>query len=420
MYEEKFEFTSSIKRKLLITLVVGLAVLALGILLLNTGGHGDGHEEAAAAAEGGHHEFHWTQRLYANLWINSVFWTGISLIGVFWIAIQYAAQAGWSALFKRVPEAFGYWLPIGGVLLLIVFFASGHDIFHWKDLTLYEIGHDNYDPIIAGKRSYLNTPFFLIRMVGFVALWFIMFLQIRKHSLAEDIEGGESHFWKMRVLSTIFIVIFAITTSVAAWDWILSIDTHWYSTLIGWYVFASWFAGGLAFITLVVAILKENGYLKMVNAEHLHDLGKFVFAFSIFWTYLWVSQYLLINYANIPEESVYYMERLKSGFYWPVFHINLLLNFVFPFLMLMTRESKRHIVFLKIACTGVVFGHWLDFYLMVTPGTLKENGGFGFMEIGMLMVFLAAFLYVVLSNLAKAPLVAKNHPMIEESVHHHV
>ena len=157
----------------------------------------------------------------------------------------------------------------------------------------------------------------------------------------------------------------------------------------------------------------------MVNANHLHDLGKFVFGFSIFWMYLWFSQYLLIYFANIPEESIYFIERISTH-YKPVFYLNLILNFVFPFLLFMTRESKRHRIFLKIVAIIVLVGHWFDFYLMITPGTMQYDGGFGFIEIGVTMIFIAMFFYVVLTNLAKVPLIAKNHPLLEESLHHEI
>ena len=159
--------------------------------------------------------------------------------------------------------------------------------------------------------------------------------------------------------------------------------------------------------------------LSIVNANHLHDLGKFVFAFSIFWTYIWFSQFLLIYYANIPEESIYYVERLTTSQYAPVFYLNLFMNFIFPFLLFMTRDSKRHLAFIKIVVIIVIAGHWVDFYLMITPGTMQYDGGFGLTEIGVTLVFLSLFLYVTLSNLAKMPLIAKNHPMLKESLHHH-
>jgi hypothetical protein len=207
---------------------------------------------------------------------------------------------------------------------------------------------------------------------------------------------------------------------MAAWDWVMSIDTHWFSTMFGWYVFASWWVAGLALTLFIVVMLKDKGYLSIVNQNHLHDLGKFVFAFSIFWTYIWFSQFLLIYYAHIPEETVYFMERWKSAHYAPVFYLNLILNFFFPFLVLMTRDSKRHSRILKVVCPVVVFGHWLDFYLMVSPGTVGENGGFGFLEIGLILVFLCSFLYVFYTSLSKMPLIAKNHPMLKESLQHHI
>ncbi|WKN30621.1 quinol:cytochrome C oxidoreductase [Porifericola rhodea] len=423
MTAEQFNFNSSLKKKIAILGISGIVVLALGIIFLIFGGSGheaaDAAHGAAAGHGGGHAEFHWYDRLFTNLWINNVYFTGLGVIGLFFVALQYAAQAGWSAGIKRIPEAFGAWLPYAAVLMLLVFFIGGHTIFHWTHEYLYDEADPRYDSIIAGKRGYLNTPFFVIRMVVYFAVWYLMYRLIRKESLAEDINGGTAHHFKLVKLSTIFIVFFAVTSSTSAWDWTLSIDTHWFSTMYGWYNFASWFVSGLAAITLIVVMLRENGYIKLVSSEHLHDLGKFVFAFSIFWAYIWFGQFLLIYYANIPEETIYFLERLESDFYSPFFFGTLILNFFFPFLVLMTRDSKRHTVFLKLVCTVVLIGQWLNFYLMITPGILKENGGLGFMELGTTMIYLAAFLYVVLNNLSKASLVAKNHPMLQESIHHH-
>ena len=238
--------------------------------------------------------------------------------------------------------------------------------------------------------------------------------------LAEDLDGSTEHWYSARKLSAIFLVIFAVSSSVSAWDWVMSIDTHWFSTMFGWYIFASWWVTGLAVITLIVAYLKDAGYLKMVTANHLHDLGKFIFAFSIFWTYIWFSQFLLIYYANIPEETVYFIARLKNPPYSWIFYANLFLNFVFPFLLLMTRDAKRHLSMLKVVCPIVIVGHWFDFYNMVTPGVMKHEGGLGFLEIGLALVFTAAFLYVVLNALSKLQLVAKHHPFMEESLNHHI
>jgi hypothetical protein len=420
MSEDKFVFTSDIQKRLFITKIVGVLLVVAGIMLVVFGGHG--HE---GSSEEGHH-FHWLHRVWVNLWINNIYFLGIALTAVLFLALQYASQAGWSAYIKRIPEAFGGWIYVAAGLTFVTFglanFAGPehYHIFHWLDSSLYDPNGENYDAIIAGKELYLNLPSFLGRMIAYFILWIMMFRFIRKESLKEDINGGDTHWRKMRVYSTLFIVIFAITSSTAAWDWVLSIDTHWFSTMFGWYVFSSWFVAGLSAITLLIVWLRDNGYLMQLNSSHLHDMGKYIFAFSIFWTYIWFSQFLLIYYANIPEETVYFVERLKSGQYAWVFFLNIILNFIFPFLVLMTRDSKRHSIFLKIVCSIILVGHWFDFYLMITPGALGENGGFGLMEIGVAMVFAAGFIFVVLHSLAKVPLVARNHPMMEESLHHHI
>jgi len=427
MTEERFEFTSAAKKRLIITLIVGLVVLAVGIMMLSSGGGHDAHG-TEAAAEGGH-SYHWMQRIWANLWINNVFFAGISVIGVFFVAIQYAAQAGWSAGIKRIPLAFGGWLPVALLLMLVVFIFGGHSIFHWTHHDLYNPESADFDAIINGKKNFFFWPiadhpsfpiFWVGRLVVFFGVWYFIFTKMRTLMFQEDQIGGDTNWYKLRRLSAIFLVFFAFSSSVAAWDWVMSIDTHWFSTMFGWYSFASWWVSGLALITYIVVLLKDQGYLKIVDSNHLHDLGKFVFAFSVFWTYIWFSQFFLIYYSNIPEETVYFLERWKSGHYAPAFYFNLAINFFFPFLVLMTRDAKRHARILKVVCPAIIFGHWFDFYLMVTPGTLKENGGFGLVEVGMFTVFIAAFIYVVLSNLSKAPLVGKNHPMLEESLHHHI
>lgn len=462
MTEERFSFTGQAKKTLAIIGVVGLVLLILGIFTTGSGGHGQeeaGHGEHAlskaaqgsllasandqehgsahneeeegahgeeAHAGGGHHgSAPWLKRLFNNLWINNVYFTGLAIIGLFFIAIQYAAQAGWSAGMKRIPLAMAHWLPIAGVLMLVSWFLVKSDVFHWTHESLYaETGGDE---IIKGKAGLWYWPlsggsfplFYILRMVVFFALWYLFFVWIKREMLAEDIDGDVKHWYKARKHSAVFLVIFAVTSSIAAWDWIMSVDPHWFSTMFGWYVFASWWVNGLAAITLIVVLLKQNGYLKIVNANHLHDIGKFIFGFSIFWAYIWFSQFLLIYYANMPEETVYFIQRMDSQYRW-VFFLNLILNFFLPFLLLMTRDAKRHMSFLKLVCPIVLVGHWFDFYLLITPGVMQQQGTFGFMEIGMAMIFGVAFLFVTLSNLTKAPLYAKNHPMLGESLNHHI
>jgi hypothetical protein len=453
--EEQYVFRPETKKKLYILLIVGIVVFALGLVLaMNDGGHHEavhegGHAAVAEAqklvasadqhgaaseghghaAEAGHHEtLPWLKRLYSTLWMNNVFFTGLGIIGLFFVAIQYAAQAGWSVGVKRVPLAMGSWIPVAGILMLILWFITNHDIFHWTHSYLYDSKGAEFDKIINKKAPFFFWPlaggtfplFYIARMVLFFGLWYYFFVQIRKNMLAEDLEATNAYWYKNRVTATWFLIFFGVSSSIAAWDWVMSIDTHWFSTMFGWYVFASWWVTGLAVITLIVAHLKSAGYLKIVNANHLHDLGKFCFAFSIFWTYIWFGQFLLIYYANIPEETIYFYERMRTSPYSWIFYLNLILNFVLPFLLFMTRDSKRQISMLKVVCPIIIVGHWFDFFNMVTPGVMKLEGGVGFLEIGVALIFAAVYLLVVLNSLSKFPLFGKNDPMLQESLHHHI
>lgn len=421
--DEQFEFTSGAKRKLLIGGAVGLALVLIGAFLL---ANGSGHEAAGHGAEqaGGaaHHASNWMTRIWANIWVNAVYFTGISVIGMFFMSYNYLAEAGWSAVFKRIPEAMPAFLPITGIIMLVTFLLGGHDLFHWTHEGLYEVGGEEYDPIIAGKQGFLNTPFFLGRMVFYFVSWYFLWRVIRNASLQEDEIGGTEFYYKSIKFGTAFLVVFAVTSSTAAWDFVMSIDTHWFSTMFGWYTLASWHVSGLAVITLTVVTLREMGYLKAVTNSHLRDLGKFVFAFSIFWTYVWFSQFLLIYYANLPEEAIYYEERFNGygGVFTAPFFINLFLNFFFPFLVLMTRDAKATHSILKVACWSVLIGHYFDFYTNIMPGTVGENAGFGPVEFGFILLFACSFIWVISTQLTKANLVPKNHPMLEESLHHDI
>lgn len=446
--EENYIFKPETQRKIFILGAVGLVLFGLGVFLaMNSSGHAEGghasaevannlvasanqHEAAAAPAAAAEHHGSptWLKRIYTSLWQNNVFFTGIGIIGLFFVAIQYAAQAGWSAPIKRVPLAIGSWIPIAGILMLVLWFVVKGDVFHWTHHDLYVKESPDFDKIINGKSGFFFWPmaagsfpiFFIVRLVLFFGLWYMFYTWIRKEMLAEDINGGTQHWLTARKLSAVFLIIFAVSSSIAAWDWVMSIDTHWYSTMMGWYVFASWWVTGLAVITWIVAGLKDAGYLKMVTPNHLHDLGKFIFAFSVFWTYIWFSQFMLIYYANIPEETVYFISRMKNAPYNWIFYTNIILNFVLPFLLLMTRDAKRHRSMLMVVCPIVIIGHWFDFYNMITPGVMKHEGGIGLLEIGLALTFAAAFLFVTLRALAKYPLVAKNHPMMGESLNHHI
>ncbi len=430
--DESFDFSPELRKKLIISAIIGIAMVALGAFLIKNhwsigvwdAGHGAEHAGGAEHGGGDHHGATLFSRIVANIWMNSVYFLGISVVGVFFLSYNYVAKAGWYTSFKRVPEAFPSFIIVPAVIMLALFLYpdTRHIIFHWTHHGIMEVGSDNYDKIIAGKSWYLNFPFFLVRMIAYFAIWYYLWTQIRKYSLLEDETNDLAYYYKSRNFAKMFLIFFAVTSSTAAWDFSMSIDTHWFSTMFGWYHLASWHVAGLAAMMLAILLLKDKGYLKAVTFSSIHDLGKLMFGFSVFWAYVWFSQFLLIFYANLPEETIYFRERFSGhgGRYFAPFIINLLLNFVFPFLILMARDSKRNRMFLKLACGSILIGHWFDFYQIQMPGIAKDQGGIGIIEWGTTLTFASLFIYFVANQLSKANLIAKNHPFIEESLHHDI
>jgi hypothetical protein len=430
--DESFDFSPELRKKLIISAIIGIAMVALGAFLIKNhwsigvwdAGHGAEHAGGAEHGGGDHHGATLFSRIVANLWMNSVYFLGISVVGVFFLSYNYVAKAGWYTSFKRVPEAFPSFIIVPAVVMLALFLYpdTRHIIFHWTHHGIMEVGSENYDKIIATKSWYLNFPFFLVRMIAYFGVWYYLWTQIRKYSLLEDEKNDLAYYYKSRNYAKMFLIFFAVTSSTAAWDFSMSIDTHWFSTMFGWYHLASWHVAGLAAIMLTILLLKDQGYLKAVTFSSIHDLGKLMFGFSVFWAYVWFSQFLLIFYANLPEETIYFRERFSGhgGRYFAPFIINLILNFVFPFLILMARESKRNMTFLKLACGSILVGHWFDFYQIQMPGIAKDQGGIGIIEWGTTLTFASLFIYFVANQLSKANLIPKNHPFIEESLHHDI
>lgn len=362
----------------------------------------------------GHHEetgdmHKWGGALLMASW----FFLGISVFGIFFIAFSYTANAGWFVAFKRVPEVFYNWLPIASVMVVIVFFAFGKQIWaHWVGT---EPGHD---AIIDGKRGFLNMGFFIANAVGVLGLWYFFGHKLRASSIAEDSVGGTAEYERRRKLSILFLPLFALPFCMLAFQWLMSIETHWFSTMYGVYCFVGIVLSGFAITMLVTVNLKEKGYLENVSMEHLHDLGKFIFAFSVFWGYIFVSQFLLIWYANMPEETTYY--RLRYDNHKFLFFLNIVVNFAGPFLILMTRNAKRSLSVMKTIGAWVLVGRFVDLYLLIAPGVMLGNSGVGYFLMcgGAILMVSGPFMYLVYHNLTKAPLTAKNHPYLQESVHH--
>ena len=361
---------------------------------------------------------------WTSLLFNNYFFLGISIFAVFFVALQHVAEAGWSTVIKRVPEAIMTFLPYAcAVMIFIVVAAILHwnHIYHWMEEGIMTEGAPNYDKIIAGKEAYLSPIFFLVRSLIYVSVWIYCAKRLRDISLQGDLEGGlgKKSYNKGITVSAWFIVFFAISSSTASWDWIMSIDTHWFSTLFGWYIFSEWSAIGFTTILLFCLFLKKQGYLPDLSDSIIHDLGKFVFAFSVVWTYMWFSQFMLIWYANIPEEVTYFMERIELPNYNFLFWFSAAINFVIPTIVLMSRDAKRNTNFLIFASVTILIGHWINSYLLFAPGTLHDHGHLGFTELGMGLGFLGLFLFIVFRSLTTRSLDIKHHPFLEESKHLH-
>lgn len=351
-------------------------------------------------------------RIWGNLLINNFYYVSLALAGGFFLSVLYVTNAGWATNLKRIPEAMMSFLPVAFVLMLLLFFGM-HSLYHWTHAEAVL-----HDPLLQHKAPYLNIPFFFIRMVAYFAIWIFFAYLFKKYSRKQDSNPDlKFHRYSIRN-SAIFILVFAFTYSLASYDWLMSLEPHWYSTIFAVYTFASLFLHGLAAITLIVVILKDKGIFgKLLTEEHLHDLGKMIFAFSTFWAYIWVSQYLLIWYANIPEETVYYKIRTDPNWIW-LFILNLTLNWVIPFLILMPRAAKRSSMVLRRVCITLLIGYWLDIFLLVAPNVMK-NRSIGIFELLIALGYAGLFVFVISKALEKAPLIPRNDPYLQESIHLH-
>ncbi len=399
----EFSISKNAKKLTLALITIGSVFALIGILI-NMGDH------------------HFKTRLLTNGLINGFFFFALGLGALFFLALQYAFETGWYDSVNRVIEAVAGFLPYGmsllALVLLTITFLDGAHIYSWMDSSMTDPKSHHYDEIIAGKSAYLNKGFFWIRTLAYMSVYFIFLRGFRIRSLEEDRIGGtDIHFTNYKK-GALFLVFFAVFSSTSSWDWLMSIDVHWFSTLFGWYTFAGMWCSTMVVLVLTTLYLKSLGYLPKVNDSHIHDLGKWTFATSFLWSYLWFSQFMLIWYANIGEEVSYYMMRIENFkvLYFSMFFI----NFAFPMLILMSRDAKRNARILTFVGLVILVGHWLDVYIMVSAGSLGANAKIGFLEVGFALLVAGLFIRIVLNNLTKAPLTPVNHPFLDESIHHEI
>jgi hypothetical protein len=347
---------------------------------------------------------------------NNVYFVMIAATALFYMCIQGIAHASWMAPYRRLTESMTTFLPVGFVLMLAMYFGM-HSIYEWTHADIVM-----NDKIIRGKTPYLNTGFFMVRMVVMFVLWIAFSKILKGFSKQHDTEYSEELNNKIVKWSSIGTIVFSLTICMAAFDWMMSIEPHWFSTIYGVYVFAGAFVSTAAFLCLANIYLMDKGYLEgILTIEHLHDLGKLMFGFSVFWAYIWISQYLLIWYSNIPEETEYYLLRGHHGFK-PFFWVTIFTNFLFPFFALMTRAAKRSVKRLKLVATVILLGHWIDIYVMIAPKVVEHHHGhahIGLTEIGMFIGYFSLFVFVVGKSFAKVNIIAKHDPYLPEGVSLH-
>ena len=413
----QFQLPGSYKKWTMGLIIAGVLALLWGFIMFHPFEH---------PAHGEHSN---STRFWAVLLQNSVYWLLTVNAAMFFICVTTMAMGGWQVALRRVPEAISSVVPVLGVITFVILMAivwgGRTDIYHWLDKDAVA-----GDKILNGKKGFLNPVFFTIWSFIAIGLWSLLGRKMRSMSLESDKHGtmdyetSKKWIYKNTVYASLFTVVFGLTVaSTIPWLWLMSIDAHWYSTMYSWYTFASTFVSGLSLIAIIVIYLRNRGQLEYVTDEHLHDVGKFMFAFSIFWTYLWFSQYMLIWYSNQPEETRYFVDRIgtaaKPGPYKGLFFLNLILNFLCPLLILMKKSTKRSWTIVTFTAVLIIFGHWIDFYQMVMPGTMKENAELLPFEFGIAALFIGVIMWGVGRYISTNSLLAKNHPFLKESMIHH-
>jgi len=401
--KEHFEIPGRYKQWSFGLMGVGILSLIVGFILYGSADHGT--------------------RFWATMLQNSVYFLLIVNAAMFFFCATTLAWGGFQMTFRRVTEAISACvIPIGTItfiILMCIVFGGKDTIYEWLDKD-----HVMKDEVLKGKSGFLSPTFFTVWSILTIGLWMALGMKMRSLSRSIDnhkpsVEEGKKYIFTNTVWAAIYIVWFALTVaSVAPWLWLMSIDAHWFSTMYSWYTFASSFVAGMALISLFVIYLKNRGYLEYVNQEHLHDLGKFQFAFSIFWTYLWFAQFMLTWYANISEETIYFKPRFE-GAYTGIFYLNLVINFLAPLLIFMSRNSKRNYATVTFMSILIIFGHWLDFYQMVFPHHYPDHVPMNLFDFGIALGFVGLIMWQTGTVLSKYPLLAKNHPFLKESIIHH-
>lgn len=352
-------------------------------------------------------------RIWFSFLLHHSLFMGLGIGGLFFMVVHYLAGAGWNVAMRRVSESFASYLIFAFLFSLVLLLGLGK-IYPWTNPEFMEADH-----VLRGKIGYFGMAFFTARILAFFAVVLFFGYNLIQNSLSQDEEGGVDLSYRQKPLAAMFIVLFAPLFTVFAVDTLKSLDPKWFSTMFGVYVFIGFVQASVAATIITIRILQKHGYLSVVTEDHFHDLGKYLLGFSIFWAYIGVSQYLLIWYANLPEEVTFYMARERGS--WLYISILLpLLRFLLPFLMLLPRMAKRTPDYLRFVSYIVLVGAWVDLFYLIMPTFSPEGFSLSILDVGMLLGFLGFFCFAVRGFLSRNNLVPVKDPYLHETLHHHV
>jgi hypothetical protein len=357
-----------------------------------------------------------SQATWANYLIVNYYFFSLAMGGAFFLVIQSITQSGWSSAFKRVSEAMMSYIPVSALFFLLLWFGM-NDIYKWSGKEPAVTEH-----LMQHKSVFLNDTFFFARMILYFLLWIILVLKMRQISLKEDQADPSdsvkimSLFGKAEILSRIFLFILAITFSLSAIDWIMSIDVNWYSTIFALKNLVAAFLHGVSILTLIVFILYKRGYFPFFNKYHLHDFARYIFMLSIIWGYFWFAQFMIIWYGNIPDETIYYNIRWQNG-WQTLFFLEIGLNWFLPFMILLPIKASRNMTIIAVVIVFLIIGQYIDLFVQIIPGTTGALK-FSWISAGSFLGYAGLFALVVATSLSRAKLIPSNHPYLEESLNH--
>lgn len=354
------------------------------------------------------------RQFYFSYLVAWSFGLSLTLGALFFVLIQHLTRARWSVVVRRIPEALIVSFPLLAVLGIPLLFGM-HDLYHWTHHELIDPASPEFDPVIAGKAGYLNVPFFLARIAFYFIVWSYLSWRLYTTSIRQDVEGDPALTVRMRRMSAWGIALTAITTAFASYDVLMSLDPHWFSTIFGIYFFGGSFLSIMALMIVIARLYQRGGMLRQtISAEHYQDLGKFMFGFVVFWAYIAFSQYMLIWYGNLPEETVWYRHRLEHG--WEYHSAALLvLHFAVPFVVLISRWAKRMLPLLAFMAVWMLVMHWFDLHWIAMP-VLHEHATFHILDFTSFLGLAGILVGVMIFRMSRHSLVPQRDPRLGKSL----